>query len=54
MLKASQIGAIICPPSPAFYTRPETIDDIIDHSVARLLDLFDIEDESLQRWQGNG
>lgn len=54
MLKASQIGAIICPPSPAFYTRPETIDDIIDHSVARLLDLFDIEDESIQRWQGNG
>ncbi|MFQ3287515.1 MAG: 4-hydroxy-3-polyprenylbenzoate decarboxylase [Porticoccaceae bacterium] len=53
MLKASQIGAIICPPSPAFYTSPKTVDDIINHSVARVLDLFDIESDSLQRWQGN-
>ena len=43
MLKASQIGAIICPPAPAFYTEPKTVDDIINHSVARVLDLFDIE-----------
>ena len=53
MLKVSQIGAILCPPSPAFYTDPKTIDDIINHSVARILDLFDIESESLKRWQGN-
>jgi len=53
MLKASQIGAVICPPSPAFYTSPKTVDDIINHSVARVLDLFDIESDSLQRWQGN-
>ena len=53
MLKASQIGAIICPPSPAFYTSPKTVDDIINHSVARVLDLFDIESDRLQRWQGN-
>lgn len=53
MLKASQIGAVICPPSPAFYARPETVDDIVDFSVARILDLFDIEDESIQRWNGN-
>ena len=53
MLKASKIGAIICPPSPAFYTSPKTVDDIINHSVARVLDLFDIESDSLQRWQGN-
>ena len=53
MLKASQIGAIICPPSPAFYTSPKTVDDIINHSVARVLDLFDIETDSLARWQGN-
>jgi 4-hydroxy-3-polyprenylbenzoate decarboxylase len=53
MLKAIQIGAIICPPSPAFYTSPKTVDDIINHSVARVLDLFDIESDSLQRWQGN-
>jgi 4-hydroxy-3-polyprenylbenzoate decarboxylase len=53
MLKASQLGAIICPPSPAFYTNPQTVDDIINHSVARVLDLFDIEADNLQRWQGN-
>jgi 4-hydroxy-3-polyprenylbenzoate decarboxylase len=54
MLKASQIGAIICPPAPAFYTNPQTIDDLIDHTVGRILDLFDIEDMSIQRWDGNG
>ena len=53
MLKASQIGAIICPPAPAFYTEPKTVDDIINHSVARVLDLFDIESDILKRWQGN-
>ena len=53
MLKASQIGAIICPPSPAFYTEPKTVDDIINHTVARVLDLFDIEMDGLKRWQGN-
>ena len=53
MLKASQIGAILCPPAPAFYTKPKTIDDIVDHSVARILDLFDIDDDHAERWQGN-
>lgn len=53
MLKVSQMGAILCPPAPAFYTHPKTVDDIIDHSVARLLDLFDIEDADTQRWKGN-
>ena len=53
MLKVSQMGAILCPPAPAFYTHPKTVDDIIDHSVARILDLFDIEDENTQRWEGN-
>ena len=53
MLKASQIGAILFPPSPAFYTEPQTVDDIVNHSVARILDLFDIETSSLKRWQGN-
>ncbi|MGB1402692.1 MAG: UbiX family flavin prenyltransferase [Porticoccaceae bacterium] len=53
MLKVSQIGAIVCPPSPAFYTEPKTVDDIVNHSVARILDLFDIETNSLKRWQGN-
>ena len=53
MLKASQYGAIICPPSPAFYSEPKTVDDIINHSVARVLDLFDIEMDGMKRWQGN-
>lgn len=53
MLKVSQIGAILCPPAPAFYTQPKTVDDIIDHSVARILDLFDIEDIAIERWEGN-
>jgi 4-hydroxy-3-polyprenylbenzoate decarboxylase len=53
MLKASQIGAILCPPAPAFYTKPKTVEDIIDHSVARILDLFDLDDADTERWQGN-
>jgi 4-hydroxy-3-polyprenylbenzoate decarboxylase len=53
MLKASQIGAILFPPAPAFYTKPKTVEDIIDHSVARILDLFDLDDADTERWQGN-
>jgi 4-hydroxy-3-polyprenylbenzoate decarboxylase len=53
MLKVSQIGAILCPPAPAFYTQPKTLDDIIDHSVARIMDLFDMDDVNTERWQGN-
>jgi 4-hydroxy-3-polyprenylbenzoate decarboxylase len=53
MLKVSQIGAILCPPAPAFYTQPKTVEDIIDHSVARILDLFDLEDADTKRWDGN-
>ena len=53
MLKVSQIGAILCPPAPAFYTKPKTVEDIINHSVARILDLFDLEDADTERWEGN-
>ena len=53
MYKASQYGAVICPPSPAFYSQPKTVDDIINHTVARVLDLFDIEMVGLKRWNGN-
>ena len=52
MLEASQLGAIIAPPMPAMYTRPATIDDIVDHSVGRVLDLLDIETKLVDRWQG--
>jgi len=52
LLKACQIGAIIAPPMPALYARPKTIDDMINHNVGRVLDLFDIESGLVQRWQG--
>ena len=52
MLEASQLGAIIAPPMPAMYTRPATIEDIINHSVGRVLDLLDIDTKLVDRWQG--
>ena len=51
MTSLSEMGAIIAPPVPALYTKPETIDDIIDQTLARLLDLFDLELATLKRWK---
>lgn len=51
MLQLSDMGAIVAPIVPAFYNRPETLDDIIDHSVGRLLDLFDIDAGVVKRWK---
>jgi 4-hydroxy-3-polyprenylbenzoate decarboxylase len=51
MTEAAEIGAIISPIVPAFYTRPKTLDDIIDHSVGRMLDLFDIDTGKIKRWR---
>ena len=51
MTQLSEMGAIISPITPAFYSKPQTIDDIIDHSVGRLLDLFDIETGKVKRWK---
>jgi len=48
----SDIGAIIAPIVPAFYNKPKTVDDIINHTVGRLLDLFGIETEMVKRWEG--
>ena len=53
MHEASLMGAIIAPPMPAMYTKPETIDDIVDQSVGRVLDLFDIDSGVVKRWTGN-
>jgi len=50
MTTLSEIGAIIAPPVPAFYTRPDSILDVIDHSVGRVLDLFDLDTGKLKRW----
>lgn len=46
----SEMGAIIAPPVPAFYIRPRSIEDIVDHSVGRVLDLFGIENDLVRRW----
>jgi 4-hydroxy-3-polyprenylbenzoate decarboxylase len=51
MLAATENGAIIVPPVPAFYPRPKTVDDIISHTVGRCLDLFDIEVGIVRRWR---
>jgi len=52
MLTLSDMGATIVPPTPAFYTRPETIEDIVDYTVLRILDQFGFELESPSRWAG--
>lgn len=52
MLRATEMGAIIFPPLPAFYHRPKTVEDIIDHTVGRVLDLFDIDHALFTRWGG--
>jgi flavin prenyltransferase len=48
----SDIGAVVAPIVPAFYTRPKTVDDIVNHTVGRLLDLFGIDTGTVKRWQG--
>ena len=52
MVSATEMGAIVCPPMPAFYLRPQTIDDIVDGSVARVLDLLDVRHMLSKRWEG--
>jgi 4-hydroxy-3-polyprenylbenzoate decarboxylase len=51
MLQLSEMGAIIAPVMPAFYNRPQTLDDIVNHSVGRMLDLFGIEADFVKRWK---
>ena len=52
MLKLSRMGAVIMPPVPAFYHNPRTLDDIVEQSVARMLDQFGIEIPEMLRWSG--
>jgi len=52
LYEAAQLGAVIAPPMPAFYSQPQTIDDLINHSVGRVLDLFDVDAGILKRWEG--
>lgn len=53
MTRLSEMGAIIAPPMPAFYTRPAGLADIVEHNLGRILDLFDLELPSLRRWGEN-
>lgn len=50
MARATRSGAIVMPPVPAFYHRPETIDDIVNQTVGRALDLFGIDSDLVKRW----
>lgn len=50
MTALAELGAIIAPPVPALYIRPQSVDEIIDHTVGRVLDLFDIDTGKLRRW----
>lgn len=50
MLQASRIGAILFPPMPAFYSHPKTIDDLLNHTVGKILDLFGIDHDLFVRW----
>jgi 4-hydroxy-3-polyprenylbenzoate decarboxylase len=52
MTQLAEMGAIIAPPVPAFYNRPETVMDIVDHSVDRILDLIGLPDQQIRRWTG--
>jgi 4-hydroxy-3-polyprenylbenzoate decarboxylase len=53
MARAADLGAVILPPMPAFYHRPQSIQDIIDQSVGRTLDQFEIEHNLFRRWHGD-
>jgi len=52
MLKLSRMGVTMLPPMPAFYNHPQTIDDIVNHTVARVLDQFGIKADFAKRWDG--
>ena len=51
MLALAELGAIIAPPVPAFYAKPATLQDMVDHTIGRILDLFDIDSGTVTRWQ---
>jgi flavin prenyltransferase len=51
LLKLARLGAIIAPPVPAFYIKPRSVDDLVDHAVGRVLDLLDVETDLPHRWR---
>lgn len=52
MCEVSRLGAVVAPPLPAFYNRPASVDDVIDHTVGRVLDLLGLETDLVKRWSG--
>jgi len=52
MAALAEMGAIVAPPVPAFYHKPESVDDIVNHSVERVLDLIGLPSADAQRWDG--
>ena len=52
MTTVTEMGAIVCPPVPAFYQKPQTVDDIVQHSIARVLDLLGLEQMLAAPWMG--
>ena len=52
MTAATEMGAIVYPPVPAFYARPASLEQMVDHTLGRVLDLFDIENTAVSRWGG--
>ena len=54
MVSVTEMGAIVCPPMPAFYLRPQTVGDVVNFSVARTLDLLDVAHTLAPRWDGQG
>ena len=52
MVAVTEMGGIVFPPVPAFYSKARTIDDIVNHTVGRVLDLFGLQHETIRRWQG--
>ena len=54
MTQVTEMGAIVMPPVPAFYARPQSVDDIVNHTIGRALDLFGIDNELVRRWTGGG
>ena len=52
MEAVTEMGAIVCPPMPAFYLHPQSVGELVDHSVARALDLLDVPHDLAPRWEG--
>ncbi|MBU3590871.1 UbiX family flavin prenyltransferase [Polynucleobacter sp. 78F-HAINBA] len=54
MTQVTEYGAIVMPPVPAFYAKPATLDEMVNHTVGRCLDLFDLDNNMVKRWDGMG